>query len=263
MTHEVQIRFLNDFDILGVGGLRKKEILSSPNGWQNSLVLQCHAGLIPAEQKSFYDEVLAETLAWLKPLRTQWVQLEEPPEQFLTQILTREFEQIFQKTSQLLGKHRERIFTEYLQEFPWQGPLLSDHFRYLPAFLKQTTKNPELFLTAQKEWLWCFLSYSNFGWPRPEAKVLHLNPSLQVLTVPKSLGDFHEGLYVLFSDPASSTVREHRLDIIQAEIIDVLSEERKFSRQQLLEQLEGPQTSQDDSSKKLSNLIELGIILDN
>jgi hypothetical protein len=251
---------LNDYDVLGVGGPRKREAqgLALTSG-STSVFLHCHPSLIPAPRQDFYAAVLKETLTWLSPIEMKNV--EESVD--LEKLLAEEFQKSFPRTFAALSSQASGCLQRYLREFPWQGPLLSDQFRYFSAFLKAEGAPLEMALTAQQEWIYLSLSFSDFGSQRADPGVLTVNPSLQVFPVVQPAGPFMQGLYVYYCEPASGEVKEARLGALEAEILDLLQEERKYTTAQILAHLEVSTKPPDEVSKKLSKLISQGIILDN
>jgi len=248
-----------------VGALRRAELLTVSGERE----LLTHPALIPAGQKEVYEAMLQETLRWLKPDHVRVAELPQPKVEFVLEALLEELRRSFPQTTAYLKGGLREILKDYLKEVPWQGPLLSAHFSYLPVFLKRKYQDAQLYLIAQKEWLWSYLSFADFGFPPPEAGRLVVNPSLQSLyteTEVREVGLF-PGLTVFYYNYAENKLCEFMIDMGDAAIVDCLQEDRKFTRGQLLDQLlmaewELSQAlSRDEWEKKVLHLQNLGVVI--
>jgi hypothetical protein len=268
MAYPQELRQLKDYDVLGVGASRRK-CLEADLG---AKILLTHSFLIPKTQRPVYEAILDETLQWLKPLEVREETFSEgsnkSPEEYLLQVLLEDFQREFPKTSSYLKQDLFEVVKNYLLEFPWQGPLLSDHFRYFPVFLKRKFQDSRLYLIVQKEWLWSYLSFAEFGTPVQEQGRILVNPSLQSLY---SLTEVEEvrlqpGLFFVYYDDSRQKVRDYKVDAWEAAVVDLLQEDRKYTLDQLIEQvlmteLEAP-LSRAECRKKLFNLKSEGILLE-
>jgi hypothetical protein len=264
MAHSQEARQLKDYEILGIGASCREQILKAPGPF----VLQLHPDLVPEDQKETYDLILAETLQWLKPASVQEVRLEKSSDEVIFKLMTEALKKEFPQTVQFLKSGAQEALQNYLQEFPWQGPLLAAHFRYFPVFLKRRFQDSRLYLIAQQEWLWSYLSFADFGFPVQEQGRIICNPSLQSLYMSSEIAELKktQGLYILYYDYRENKVREHKLDVYEAAVVDMLQEDRKFTLDQLLDQLqmmdlEGSLTKE-QWLKKFSSLVGEGIILE-
>lgn len=253
-------RQLKDFEILGVGASRRAALLAVPG----PRVLWTHRTLIAEDQRPLYEAVLQETLDWLQPLEIR----EAPPlsPAALFELLRADFLREFPQTSHYLKGHWPELLQAYLREFPWRGPLLSDHFRYLPVFLREQIQDSRLYLMAQREWLWSSLSFMEFGFPASEPGRVFVSPSLQSLYSVTEISEvgLTPGLTVFYYDHARGRVRDYKMDVWDAAVVDLLQEERKFNLDQLLEQALLLENSLDREAwlKKLLYLKTEGIILE-
>jgi hypothetical protein len=257
-------RQLKDYDVLGVGACRRAGLVADPS----PKVLLTHSYLIPEAGKPIYEAILSETLQWLKPQEVR----EQRSKASLLQVLLEDLQRQFPKTAtQLTATLKVKlaeVVASYLLEFPWQGPLLSDHFRYFPVFLKRHFQDQRLYLIAQKEWLWSYLSFADFGIPIQEQGRLLVNPSLQSLYSEVEVEEVQlaPGLALFYYDYSQQKVRDHQMDLWDAAVVDLLQEERKYTPDQLIAQvslmeLETP-LSREEWRKKLFYLKAEGILLE-
>jgi len=264
MAQSKEARQLKDYEILGVGASCREHILKDPGPF----VLQLHPDLVPEAQKQTYDLILAETLRWLKPQSVQEVHLDTSSDEIIFSLMAETLKKEFPQTVQYLKSSYLGALRNYLQEFPWQGPLLAAHFRYFPVFLKRQFQDSRLYLIAQQEWLWSYLSFADFGFPVQEQGRVFSNPSLQSLYINSEISEIQktQGLYILYYDYSENKVREHKLDVYEAAVVDMLQEDRKFTLDQLLDQVQlmelGGPLSKEQWLKKFSSLVREGIILE-
>lgn len=264
MAQSQDARQLKDYEVLGVGASRREKVL----GGGGDIILELHRELVPDSQKALYEAILEETLQWLKPQAIHEAKINKPAQDFLLQALLEDLQKQFPHTVKLLNRDLKEILTSYLEEFPWQGPLLTEQFRYFPVFLKRKFQDSRLYLTAQREWLWSYLSYADFGFPPQEQGRIIANPSLQSLYTLFELPELHltEGLYIFYYDYSQGKVREYKLDVYDAAVVDMLQEDRKYTLDQLIEQVQMMELDanlpREVWAKKLSYLKGNGIILE-
>lgn len=264
MTQRKELRQLKDYQVLGVGGLRRAQALAAGG----DIELLTHPSLVPPGQAEMYEALLRETLAWLSPREVRPGSLPQPAKEFVVEVLLEELRKEFPQTSSYLKGGLRELLKDYLKEVPWQGPLVSAHFRYWPVFLKRKFQDSRLYLIAQKEWLWSYLSFADFGFPPPEQGRIIVNPSLQSLYTAHEITEVQlsPGLWIFYYDYALRSLRDYKMDIWDAALVDFLQEDRKYTFEQLLDQalmmeLEAP-LSRDEWAKKLSYLQSQGIILE-
>jgi hypothetical protein len=263
-----EIRQLKDYDVLGVGACRRERLMAD----LGAKTLLTHSYLIPQAQRPIYKAILEETVQWLKPQEVREVppseKFKKAPGDYLVQLLLEDFQREFPKTSSYLKTELVEVVKLYLLEFPWQGPLLSDHFRYFPVFLKRKFQDSHLFLIAQKEWFWSYLSFADFSFPAPEPGRILVNPSMQSLY---SVAEVEEvqltpGLFLVYYDYARQKVLDFEVDIWDAAVVDLLQEDRKYTLDQLIEQVLlvelDASLSREEWQKKLFYLTSEGIILE-
>lgn len=263
MANKQELRQVRDYEILGVGALRRELILAAKNEFE----LLTHPALVPAGQSEMYEGLLRETVAWLKPREVRPVKPPQSAKDFLLEALLEELRREFPQTTAYLKGGLREILADYMKEVPWQGPLLTAHFRYLPVFLKRKFKDTHLYLIAQKEWLWSFLSFADFGFPPAESGRLLANPSMQSLFTDEEIPEVQltPGLTVFFYNDSKKKLCEYKMDLWDAAIIDALQEDRKLNLSQLLDQLqlmdlETP-LAKEEWARKISNLQNEGAVL--
>lgn len=263
MTSKQEKRQLKDYEVLGVGALRRQQLLTT--AFDAELIT--YPALIAAGQSELYEALLRETLAWLKPREVRTAPLPQPVGEFLPEVLLEILRREFPQTAAYLKGGLRELLKDYLKEVPWQGPLLSAHFRYWPVFLKRKFQDSRLYLIAQKEWLWTYLSFADFGLPPAEVGRLVVNPSLQSLYTEDEVEEVQlaPGLTVFYYNYASSQLGEYKMDLWDAAIVDSLQEDRKFTQDQLLDQLLmmelDSQLPREEWLIKLSQLQSQGIVL--
>lgn len=227
MVHPWQI---NDYEIFGAGAQRKQL-------WAERAR---HQAIRPIElvrhSWSFLPGVEEETLSWLHPDRT--LRKSAPPPLAVKQAS----QVIFPKGHLALGDLAAKIFSDYEKEMPWQDGLLDDHFRYFSAYLK-----PRFALASevcQWEWIQHALSYQDLtglSKARSAVPVLRTSPSLQVMEVKLAseiLGR-PPGLYAFVYGPRDNRVHERQLSALDAEILDLIEEDRETPTTQLLQLISG------------------------
>lgn len=253
---------VKDYEVLGIGAVRREEL----RGLHPVLLL--HSALVPADQRPLYEAILAETLTWLEPQAVREEKLPQSTSDFLLQVMLEEMQKAFPQTLAALKGDKLTVLKDYLKEFPWQGPLVSAHFRYLPAFLKRRYQDARLYMIAQAEWLWSYLSFAEFGFPTPEKGRVIVNPSLQSLYSVSEISEVRltQGLSVYYYDYSQNKIRDYKMDVWDAAIVDLLQEDRKFTLDQVLDQLSFMELesslTREPWAKKLSYLINEGIILE-
>lgn len=254
MTQKSELRQLKDYQVLGVGAVRRRQF----ENLAGSASLVLHPQLVSDSRRVTYDGILQQTLQWLKPKEVLEENFLTNPQEFIFTALLEEFFRIFPQTSIGLEGKELALLRKYLKEFPWQGPLLSDHFRYFPFFLKGQVGDPALYSLVQKEWLLAYLSYADFGLPQRDPGQLVIHPSLQTLAL-------NPGVCLYYYDQNRNEVREHVAEILDAALLDLLLEDRKYSLDQLCAQAQildpGSRFSEGEIRKRIHFLISKGILL--
>jgi len=258
-----EILIVDDFDIVGIGGVRKKQLLQLNASKQ--IVVHTHDQLVPASVREIYEQELLKTLQWLRPLKT--VASEELDFQTAQREL---FQKLFPLTSQTLGLASVKICNEYLQNMDWSSWLLQDHWRYFVGFLRQKFPDrKDLIDVAHWEWIRSWLEIQPFeNTPSADSheRTLTLNAGLQTLSLSQenSILNKPAGLYAFFCVSPNWIIQEKSLDVYEAALIDLLNEERAFNFEQwvemaaLTEGLEGPPSQW---RSKAEGLLRSGIVL--
>jgi len=262
MAQVENFRQLKDYEVLGIGALRRAEVESAPE----KIKLLLHPDLVPSSRREIYQQLLTDTCQWLQPSAITEEKIFAPAEDFVYHLLLAEFKKIFPRTVVRLGEGVEILLRNYLAEFPWQGPLLTDHLRYVPLFLRQQFQDPGLNSLALKEWLWSYLQFADFGRVATEAGRVTVNPSLQTLHTEIEVAevDLSPGLYIYYYEETGRRVHEYRLDLVDAAVVETLQEDRKYTLDQLVEHLLlmdlATKPSQATLRKRVLFLISQGIL---
>lgn len=241
---------LNDFDILGVGAVDRQQIQQSSG--QHSYILLRH-------NLDFLPGILESTLAWLQP--DEIIEVRAFSKE---RVCEETFRKLFSFSLQYFGEAR-KVYRDYMLEMPWNEGLVRDHFRYFPEFIRRRFSAGlyyELFLW---EWTRAYLSYVDLGdFSKSEPQNLKVNISLMVCALTDQTAAVLKrdpGLYAHVYSVRLGRVTEKHLTIIEAEILDLLSEDRKYSETQLFEMLAvGSQVSNEKYVQALAALRESDII---
>lgn len=254
MTQKPDLRQLKDYQVLGVGAARRRQF----EKLAGSVSLVLHPQLVSDSRRVTYEGILRQTLQWLNPKEVLEEKSLTNPQEFIFAALREEFFRIFPQTSRCLDGKELALLKKYIKEFPWQGPLLSDHFRYFPFFLKGQVEDPALCSLAQKEWLLAYLLYADFGLPQRDPGQLVIHPSLQTLAL-------NPGVCLYYYDQTRDEVREHVAELLDAALLDLLLEDRKYTLDQLCQQAQildsGSRFSESEIRKRIHFLISKGILL--
>jgi hypothetical protein len=258
-----EILIVNDVEVVGIGGLRRHELEQLKKTKQ--IVLQTHESFIPNSVQSIYQEELLKTLQWLRPLRTESKQdFDFHAEQ------EKLFIRLFPKSSAMLGLAATKVRDAYLREMEWSSWLLQDHWRYFGGFVRQKfPDNVALRELVHWEWVHAWLEIQPFtSVHKGDAGTLVQNPSLQVvpLTMAHPTLQREAGLYAFVYDETRASISEKVLDPFEASLLDLLSEERKYTAEQLLQMAAmdeevKPQISEIEWREKLAALQNAGLII--
>ncbi|AFY01480.1 hypothetical protein Bdt_1791 [Bdellovibrio bacteriovorus str. Tiberius] len=255
---------MRDIDIVGVGAFRRHqlEILSK----SKNLIVQTHGMQIPEQVSSIYQAELLRTLEWLRPFKvTEGERLNLREEQ------ERLFESLFPRTREHLGVAVNRLRDEYLENMEWSSWLLQDHWRYFVGYLRQKFPGQaDILELAHWEWVQAWIEVQPFDSEGGEEPgVLSLNPSLQVVILSRDnlVLNRDKGMYAFVYSGTKHTVVERPLDVVDSLFIDLLQEDRKYSKKQLLEMAaisfkSTPPPSSETLEKKFLSLLGDDIIRD-
>ncbi|UXR63695.1 hypothetical protein EZJ49_11490 [Bdellovibrio bacteriovorus] len=259
-----EVVVLRDVEIVGVGALRRHQLETLKK--TKKLVVQTHEPQIPDQVRAIYDAELLRTLEWLRPFKVEAGQaIEFQAEQW------RLFELLFPKTRESLGVAADRLRNEYLQNMEWSSWLLQDHWRYFVGFLRQKFPGQaDILELAHWEWVQAWIEIQPFdGESASEPDVLSLNPSLQIVTLTREnpVLKRDKGMYAFVYNSRTATVGERPLDLTEALFIDLLQEDRKYSKKQLLEMAAlglkaTPSPSAEELEKKFLSLVADDILKD-
>jgi hypothetical protein len=170
----------------------------------------------------------------------------------------------FSKTIEALTKSGLARFVDGF-EYEIKANNLSADLRWFPVFLKMQSAPARLLEMAEFEYLRCQAFSADFGLPVLEYGVLALNPSAQFLEVRHQLSELQRepGLYCFVK--SRGRFFEMQLSLEQALLLDLLHQERKYTRQQIVaEALEHPMKIKTDKSEWdqiLASLIERGVVM--
>ncbi|KHD87972.1 MAG: hypothetical protein OM95_11530 [Bdellovibrio sp. ArHS] len=252
---------MRDVDVVGVGAVRRHQLEELQK--VKKLILQTYENRIPSSVHSIYQAELLRTLQWLRPLKTEaGTAFDFLKEQEAL------FSRLFPLTKQSLGMTAARVCKNYLEEMEWSSWLLQDHWRYFVGFLKQKfPEQKELGEVAHWEWVQAWIEIQPFELSGMEPGVIAVNPSLQTVTLTQfnSVLQRDSGVYAFVFSASQSVVRERRLDIYEAQLIDLLHEDRKFSRAQLVQMASlsavSPPLSPQEWETKVSALADSDVII--
>lgn len=231
---------MNDYDVLGIGAVRRGDIEADFEADARRPLLQLHRGLVSPSGVEIYNRLLEQTSKWLRPIQVADVKFLGSAEDYVYFLLFKEFEKSFPLTFlELRNTGVEKFLRGYLSEFPWQGPLLTEHLRYVPIYVAQQFQDSRRSIVAQKEWLRSYLRFADFGSVRSELGRVTLNPSLQILHAPIDVPEIKlsRGVYIFYYDEAAKKVRDHKLEKADAAVVDALQDDRKYTLDQLIEQV--------------------------
>ncbi|MNK01173.1 hypothetical protein D3C87_189680 [compost metagenome] len=181
------------------------------------------------------------------------------------------FEKHFPKTLKLLGMRAKDLCQLYLKELGLSENEIqsAEDLRYFAGFLRQKLRQEiQVVEVAQWESIHCLLVEMDFSFEvKADKGTVIVNPSIQVLALNEKnpVLDRDKGLYVFVAGGKKGTVTERRLDSFEAELIDLLLEDRKYTPDQLLlmiresdENASIPST--EDARKRFYSLIEADIL---
>lgn len=173
----------------------------------------------------------------------------------------------FPKTLSSLGEEASDFVSEYLQEFPWQEGSLILHMRYFAGFIRQRKPRSLSGEIAHYEGAVLSVSTQEHYVSSGEVVSVMVNPSLHVVPISQAadvLGR-DKGLYVFVYAPKKHRVVEKRLDPYEAHLVDLLSEDRVCTKNQLLEWAMSfefrPSLGRDEWQKVYDLLVDSDIIL--
>lgn len=253
---------LRDVDVVGVGALRRHQI----EGIQRTraLILETHENSIPNSVFAIYQAELLRTLQWLRPLKI----VHDSRFDFLSEQRDL-FSRIFPKTEKALGIMAAKMRDLYLAEVEWASWLLQDHWRYFAGFLRQRfPENTGLLHLVHWEWVQAWLEIQPFVFSTPEPGTVLLNPSLQIVSLTEKVSELNrdKGLYAFVYSDKKATVVERSLDVFDAQFLDLLQEDRKYTSSQLIQMVDlsgklATQLSPGEWEKKFLSLCEDSIIV--
>jgi hypothetical protein len=235
---------LNDFEVLGVGASARRTLLMQVTDSQ--YVLICH-------DHQFLQGVLESTLQWLQPKEVL-----QSSDFDKLKILHDCFSQMFKVSISYFGESVKNVFKDYLQEFPWEEGLVRDHFRYFPEFVRRRFSEMLYYELFQWEWIQSYLSYADLGgFSKKEPDILKVSPTLMITSIglqSEKILRQNPGLYACVYSVRRDAVVSKLLTSREVEILDMLSEDRKYRRVQLVE------TNREDLSNALASLEESDIV---
>ncbi|WP_295905927.1 hypothetical protein [uncultured Bdellovibrio sp.] len=253
---------VRDIDVVGTGALRRHQLEELQK--TKKFILHTHESMIPESVQSIYQAELIRTLQWLRPVKT----VKKDIFDFLLeeQVL---FSKIFPETTKALGFAVNKIRDHYLDEMEWSSWLLQDHWRYFVGFLRQMFPDkPELMETAHWEWVQAWIEIQPFDLGELEKNVVIVNPSLQIVSFSQNNAVLKrdKGMYAFVYSREKATVVERALDVYEAQFIDLLQEDRKYTPQQLtqtalLSDEITPQLSSEEWQKKFFSLCQDAILI--
>lgn len=258
------VLILRDLEVAGVGAVRRAQLEKIRQS--KKLILWTYEELIPEDVRLIYQEELLRSLHWLRPFKT-----EKGPALDLHQEHLRVFAMLFPLSKKFLGISADKMAEEYLQEMSWSSWLLQDHWRYFAGFLRQKfPQNKELQELVQWEWVQAWLetqAFQSTGLGDPGQMVV--NPSLQYINIEHAEQTLNRtsGVYAFVFEERTERIIEKKLSVYDAEVLDLLMEDRKFNRTQLVEMLTTtselePKFDQTQWQAQIQELCDSGLILE-
>lgn len=226
-----EVLVLRDLDIVGVGALRRHQLEELQK--TKKFILHTFEDIIPDSVHGIYSAEILRTLQWLRPLQTQKGEAFDFREE-----QTKLFSRLFPRTQKSLGVAASRLTEAYLHEMQWSSWLLQDHWRYFVGFLRSKfPENKELLELAHWEWVHAWIEVQPFELGSAEAGIVQVNPSLQIIHLSgrNAVLSRDQGVYAFVYDEQNHTVVEKRLDLYEAQILDILHEDRKYTEKQLID----------------------------
>lgn len=148
------------------------------------------------------------------------------------------FQRFFPLTLQLLGVGAAVLCADYLCEMELTDIKEAADLRYFAGFVRQRFgPNENLTTVAQWEWIQAWLTNTDFDFSRKvDEGCVEVHPSLQILEIHQRNETLQRdpGLYAFVFNDKQKQVVEVSLDLMQAQLLDLLSEDRKYSSEQLL-----------------------------
>lgn len=259
-----EVLILRDLEVAGVGAVRRAQLEKIRQ--TKKLILWTYEDLIPEDVRAIYQEELLRSLHWLRPFKT-----ESGPTLDLHQEHLRVFAALFPISKKYLGLTADKMAEEYLGEMTWSSWLLQDHWRYFAGFLRQKfPDNKELQELVQWEWVHAWLETQAFqSTGLGDVGQVLVNPSLQYINIEhaESVLGRESGVYAFVFDEKSQQIIEKKLSVHDAEILDLLMEDRKFNLQQITEMLAStseiePKLTQKDWELKIQELQQAALIIE-
>lgn len=232
LSFEAACFILRDIDVVGVGSLRRHQLLQLQAKNKN-FILKTHGAQIPSVVYDIYQQELLSTLQWLRPMQV----LSEENLDWMSEQRAL-FLRLFPITNQILGFAAGKIGDQYLQELERNTWLLQDHWRYFVGFLRQKfPENKSLLEVAQWEWIQAWLEVQPLDLPKCDSQVVFLNPSFHAVTLVEdnSWLQRERGVYGFVYSEKRGAIVEKKLDVAEALLLDLLQEDRKFTKRQMLD----------------------------
>lgn len=259
--------YVADFDVLGVGSFREyqlRELLGL-----GTVHFISHPRMIPEAVRSIYDLELEQ-------FRKKFpeVQISEAEQFDFIDLQNRLFDQVFALTKESLGDIGSRIQQAYQKEVSWDGWLSIDYWRYFVGYLRSKFPDQkDLISLVHWEWVHAWVQVQPFSFDYlGEQDVVEINPSLQTVILAEDIPSLErkKGLYGVWYSSIDKKIVSSPLSLIQALFLDLLNEDRKYSKNQLQEMAETylQQKSTEESldalkvkiSKELEDLFEKNLL---
>jgi hypothetical protein len=180
------------------------------------------------------------------------------------------FFEIFPQGFRALQNSDSVLWKTYLDEMELATVSSWEDLRYFAAFVGQR-KGRDSFVAESLLWEWITYSVAKQeigSQGRIEPGRVFLNPSLSFIRLTQAHPEFAKeaGLYVMIWDEATQRVIDYQLQPLEAQMIDLLEEDRKYTLDQLLDMtlIELPaefSVSKDQGRQKLEALVRASILL--
>lgn len=244
-----------DFDILGVGSFREQQLRELLKN-SRRIDLYIHPRMIPEGVREIYN---IELEVFSKKYPT--IQIREAEQFDFQDLQNKLFRQVFPLTLEALGHIGNRIQDAYQKEVSWDGWLAIDYWRYFVGYLRSKFPDQnDLISLAHWEWVHAWVQVQPFTFDYyGEQDVVEVNPSLQTVILAEDIPVLSraKGLYGVWYSSLDKKVINSSLSLTQALFLDLLNEDRNYSKNQLLEMAETYLQKKDSDLSKdiLSNKI--------
>lgn len=256
-----EVAVLRDFEVMGVGSLRKYQLEQLRKS--GPIILQTYRHLVPLGYEQQYEKELDQLKGWLQPVGISSVH--ESSFEAEAQAL---FLKIFPLLTRVLGRDLEKLLLEYLSEAPRSSLLLQDFWCYFVGFLR--LKKIDIVFVELANWEWTAIwleTRMDYTFSGDQGQLMR-SPHVEVIQLSQDNPyiDRSAGSYVFYFNRAKNKIEKVALEPQVALAFDLLEEDRKYSIQGLRDQLELRSSDLNlelgvDVERSIEEMIELGLLI--